>query len=155
MLNRKPIGANQKAIANWEATNRMTIEMFKAFWQRVSPDLEFPGTQAGDEGSHAEWTNEYGEKCYGTRKLGGGQKHGIVRTIWDDNFINEATFYEDEMHGLSFYWTNYNTWAFYAAIYDHGEKKAAIWWRDDWSEYRSAGDKELILMNNGLSIFKP
>ena len=27
--------------------NRMTVEIFKAFWQKVSPDLEFPWKQAG------------------------------------------------------------------------------------------------------------
>ena len=55
MLNRKPIGAHERTIANWEATNRMTIEMFKTFWQKASPHLEFPSTQAGDEASYAEW----------------------------------------------------------------------------------------------------
>ena len=124
MLKSKPIGNDEVAIERWEATNRMTIEMFKAFWQRVSPDLEFPGTQAGEEASHAEWTNEYGEKCYGTRKLGGGQKHGIVRTIRPDGWIKEATFYEDEQHGLTFAWLNNYSWAFKAEIYDHGKFKA-------------------------------
>ena len=81
MLKSKPIGADEDAIANWEASNRMTIEIFKAFWQRVSPDLEFPLTQAGDEASHAAWTDEYGSECQGMRKPGDGQKHGIVRTI--------------------------------------------------------------------------
>ena len=60
MLNRKPIGANKKAIARWEATNRMTIEIFKAFWQKVSPDLSFPGMQAGDDASYAEWMDTEG-----------------------------------------------------------------------------------------------
>ena len=63
MLNSKPTGASKKAISNWEATNRMTIEMFKAYWQKVSPDLEFPWTQAGDEAPYAEWMDKYGDKC--------------------------------------------------------------------------------------------
>ena len=133
----------------------LTFKIFLSFWQKVSPDLEFPGTQAGDEGSHAEWTNEYGEKCYGTRKLGGGQKHGIVRTIANDgSFIIEATYYDDKLHGLSFYWGDYS-YAFQADIYDHGKIKARICWRDDWSEKYSSGNKEMILENNGLCIFKP
>ena len=41
----------------------MTIEMFTAFWQKVSPDLEFPGMQAGGEATYAEWMDKYGDKC--------------------------------------------------------------------------------------------
>ena len=48
-----------------------------------------------------------------------------------------------------------NNLAFKATIYNHGVRKAEIWWKDDWSEFMSIGDKELILENNGLSIFKP
>ena len=131
----------------------MTIEMFKTFWQKVSPDLEFPWTQAGDEASYAEWMDG-NTKYQGMRKPDGGQKHGIVRTIDRDGDINEATWYEDKLHGLSFWWINYTN-AFYASIYYHGNLKAYIEWKDDWSEYHSSGNKELILENNGLSIFKP
>ena len=52
------------------------------------------------------------------RKVGGA-KHGIVRTIYNWG-IREATFYEDEPHGLSFTWYSYNT-AYSATIYDHGK----------------------------------
>ena len=155
MLKRKPIGANQKVTARWEATNRMIIEIFKAFWQKVSPDLEFPLTQAGDAASYAEWEDSYC-KYQGTRKPDGGQKHGIVRTIFNDGSIAEATYCEDMPHGLSFTWLNdINFFAFDASIWDHGERKARICWNDDWSEAHSEGNKELILENNGLSIFKP
>ena len=107
--------------------------------------------QAGDDASWNEWTNKIG----GMRKPGGGQKHGIVRTIDSDgDFIEEATFNDDEPHGLSFTWTD-NFTAFQAAIYDHGEWKAYICWNADWSEVGSSGNSELILENNGLSIFKP
>ena len=133
----------------------MTIEIFKAFWQKVSPDLEFPGMQAGEDASYREWTED-NHKFYGMRKPGGGQKHGIVRTIDIDDDINEATYCEDKKHGLCFdWWTNYNSNAFKAAIFDHGQVKAVIRWNDDWSETYSHGDKELILMNDGLSLFKP
>ena len=81
------------------------------------------------------------------------QKHGIVKTIGKYGSIEEATYYEDKPHGLSFAW-RYN-YAFIATIYNHGERKARIIWRDDWSEEYSDGDKELILENNGLSILKP
>ena len=154
MLNRKPIGANQKATERWEATNRMTIQIFLSFWQKVGLDLEFPEMQAGDAASYTEWKDKSGYKCQGMRKPGGGQKHGIVRTIGDD-FIREETYYQDELHGLTFYWFDDNYTAFEAIIFDHGEMKAKIYWKDDWSEYGSDGDKELILENNGLSIFKP
>ena len=156
MLKSKPIGANQKAIANWEASNRMTIEIFLSFWQEVGADLEFPGTQAGEDASYVEWQDVYG-KNYGMRKPGGDQKHGIVRAISNDGrFIQEDTYYDDEPHGLCFTWTRgYHSIAFGAAIYDHGEIIASVTWFDDWSEYTSTGNKELILMNNGLSIFKP
>ena len=156
MLKSKPTGANQEATEKWEASNRMTIEIFKAFWQKASPDLEFPWTQAGDEASYNnEWTDKYGCKCQGTREPGGA-KHGIVRTIVNGNygFIREATYYNDKPHGLSCYWNKIYP-AFQANIFDHGEEKAVICWKGDWSEAYSKGDKELILMNNGLSIFKP
>ena len=161
MLKSKPTGAGKKLTARWEATNRMTIEMFKAYWQSVSPDLEFPLTQAGDEASCAEWEGKdrFGNNCkfQGMRKAGGDRKHGIVRAISNDGrFIQEATYYENEMHGLSFVWRFTNgPIAFRAEIYNHGEEEAYITWYDDWSEYYSSGDKELILENNGLSIFKP
>ena len=133
----------------------LTFEIFFAFWQKVSPDLAFPEMQAGDEASYVEWTGERGIKHQGTRKA--GARHGIIRTIGNDGlWIEEATFYEDKRHGLAFVWRGENyTNAFTSIIYDHGERKAVIWWNADWSEYRSAGDKELILMNNGLNIFKP
>ena len=108
MLTSKPTEADEKSIANWEASNRMTFEIFFAFWQKASPDLEFPGTQAGEDASYSEWTDGAGDKCYGMRKPGGGQKHGIVRTIRPGNFIEESTYYEDKPHGLSFFWTDGN-----------------------------------------------
>ena len=155
MLKSKPIGTNQKAIERWEATKRMTIEMFKAFWQRVGPHLPFPGTQAGDDASYAEWTDWDGNKYQGTRKPGDGQKHGIVRSIYLGR-IREATYYQDKLHGLSFEWLDDSYYpAFIAEIYDHGERKAYICWESDWSEYGSYVNKELILMNGGLSLFKP
>ena len=153
MLKSKPIGANQKATERWEATNRMTIEIFKAFWQRVSPDLEFPLTQAGVDASPAEWTKGI-YKFQGTRKSDNA-KHGIVRTFSDDGSISEQTYCEDKPHGLSFVWNKYDFIAFEAFIFDHGKQKACIQWRADWSEAGSYGNKELILENNGLSIFKP
>ena len=110
--------------------------------------------EAGDEASYNEWEDENGNKCQGARKLDGA-RHGIVRKIDSDGgWIEEATWYEDKLHGLSFTWLNGNYIAFEARIYDHGKQKARIIWKSDWSEYDSR-NKELILMNNGLSIFKP
>ena len=131
----------------------LTFEIFLSFWQKVSLDLTFPGMQAGDEASYVEWTESDGQKCYGMRKPDGA-RHGIFRMIAPGQFIREETYCEDKQHGLSFYWFNYGP-AFHAAIYDHGERKACIYWKSDWSELYSTGNKELILMNNGLSIFKP
>ena len=102
----------------------LTVDIFFAFWQKVSPDLAFPVKQAGDEASYNKWT-EGSMKYYGTRKL--GQKHGIVRTIAAD-FITEATWYENKRHGLAFTWFNDNLFAFMAKIFDHGEFKAEILW---------------------------
>ena len=126
MLNSKPTGADKKAIERWEATNRMTIEIFLAFWQKVSPDLT---VEAGDEASYIEWEDVNG-KNYGTRKPGDA-KHGIIRTI-NRYGIREATYCENKPHGLWFYWSNNPTIAFVAVIYNHGEQKAWIQWRDDW-----------------------
>ena len=155
MLIYKPIGANKFLIDRWNLTNRMTVGIFNAFWQKVSPDLSFPGTKAGDDASPVEWGNDYC-KYQGMRNAD-GQKMSIVRPVVNGNysFINEATFHEDKLHGLCFTWTNYDDVAFDAAIYDHGVRKAEIKWKSDWSELYSYGNKEMILENNGLSIFKP
>ena len=113
MLTSKPTGADPIAIANWEATNRMIFEIFLTYWKNASPeDLYFPGLQAGEDASYAEWTEEKNGRTYrhqGMRKplgffFGGGEKHGIVRTIYSSGNISEATFFEDEPHGLSFTW---------------------------------------------------
>ena len=102
MLVSLPIGADAGAIANWNLTKRMTVEIFKFFWQKVSPDLAFPGMQAGDDASYAEWEDVYG-KNFGMRNAA-GEKHGIVRTIGKyGSWIREATYYEDKPHGLSFF----------------------------------------------------
>ena len=87
MLNSKPIGADKLATERWEATNRMAVRIFNAFWQNVSPKLAFPGSQAGDDASYAEWA-EGSWKHYGMRKAGGA-KHGIVRSIYYDGNIYE------------------------------------------------------------------
>ena len=153
MLNTKPIGADERGISRWDATNRMTIEMFKAFWQKVSPHLTI---EAGDEASYIEWMDKYSNKHQGAR-MPGGARHGIVRTINSKyGWIEEETYYEDKKHGLSFTWFggNYDYCAFEAHICDPGEEKAFITWNKDWSELYS-DNKELILENNGLSIFKP
>ena len=128
----------------------MTIQIFLSFWQKVGPPLTF---MAGDEASYNEW--EDGNCKYQGMRKAGAAKHGIVRTIYGDDCIEEATWYEDKRHGLCFDWPNHNFFAFQAIIHDHGEFKACIYWNDDWSEEYSEGDKELILENNGLSIFKP
>ena len=109
--------------------------------------------QAGDDASWNEWEGK-DSKFQGMRKAD-ATKHGIVRTIVPGGSIREATFYEDKLHGLCFIWGNNTYGAFEALIYDHGKIKARICWRDDWLERYSSGDKELILENNGLSIFKP
>ena len=82
MLTSKPTGADEEAIAKWEASNRMTFEIFLSFWQKVSPDLTIESFwhEAGEEASYSEWTEDNGYKCYGMRNAD-GQKHGIVRTI--------------------------------------------------------------------------
>ena len=120
--------------------------------------MPFPGTQAGDDASPDEWEDEdsHGDDCkFEGMRNAARQKHGIVRTIIKNGSINEATYCEDKKHGLSFYWWDNSDTPFVASIYDHGERKALIWWNKDWSEDMSTGNKELILENNGLSIFKP
>ena len=131
----------------------MTVERFTAFWRKVSPDLSFPGTKAGEEPTYNEWADGNGNKFQGMREPGGA-KHGIVRTIYPNGCIEEATYCNDEMHGMSFFWFNDDYNAFIARIYDHGQIIAGIMWNKDWSEINS-DNKEMILENNGLSIFKP
>ena len=161
MLTSEPIGAGEYATACWHSTKGMTVGKFIAFWQQVSPHSSFPGTEAGDDVSYHEWEDKNGVKCYGSMKFEAAVfnflKHGIVRTISKGPFgsITEATYFADKKHGLSFEWLGGYGGAFQASIYNHGEAKAFILWNPDWSESGSAGNKELILQNVGLSIFKP
>ena len=79
MLVKKPIGADEKSTALWEATNPMTFEIHTAFFNKVSPDVTFSGTEASDDAACDEW--EEGDcKFQGTRKAD-AVRHGIVRTI--------------------------------------------------------------------------
>ena len=98
MLISLPNGAGEKEIERWMATNRMSVEKFKACWQTVSPDLHFPGTIASDDITYTEWAgkNEYGDACkFQGMWNAAGLKSGIVRMIGPD-FIVEATYFEDK-----------------------------------------------------------
>ena len=68
----------------------MTIQIFKAFWQKVSSHLTI---EYGDEASGDEWQDEDGNKKQGMRKANTA-KHGIVRTICG-SCIEEATYCEN------------------------------------------------------------
>ena len=124
MLISLPIGADEKAIVSWKATNRMSIEIFKACWQEVSPHLDFPGTKAGEDATCTEWEgkDKFGDvyKYEGMRNAA-GLKNGIVRMVSNDGWIQEATYCEDKEHGLSFTWYgDFSSMAFTAASFDHG-----------------------------------
>ena len=103
----------------------MTVEMFKAFWQNVSPELSFPGTKAGDDVSYGFWEDDdmMGSRWMyqGTRKA---VRHGIVRQMVSSTcaWITEATYYDNKEHGLSFSWNdNSSDDSFSAFIFDHGK----------------------------------
>ena len=154
MLSRKPTKpAHERAIANWDLTKRLIFETFHAFWKRVTAHLPMPGTEAGDEASYCEWTE--GFDTYQGMRNAAGLKSGIVRKIDSTGWINEATYFENKKHGLCFWWINGYDYAFRAYILEHGEQKACIQWKSDWSEYHSSGNKALILENGGLSLLKP
>ena len=111
----------------------LTIEIFKAFWQKVSPDSLSLTIEAGDEASYNEWEDEDGNKNQGMRKPDNA-RHGIVRTIRPGRWISEETYCNDERHGLSFFWyEDVNYCAFMARIYNYGQLKACIAWKSDWS----------------------
>ena len=132
----------------------LTFDIFKAFWQDVSPDLHFPGTIVGDDATYTEWKK--GSYTYQGMRKAGGAKHGVIREVRSRliNSIYETTYFEDKKHGLSFGWYNDYDYAFVAQIFEHGKEKARIRWRDDWLMGRPK-NKELILKNDGLSLFKP
>ena len=143
MLHKRPTEADRVATANWDSTN-LTVEIFNIFWKKISPDLAMPGTMAGDVASCVEWKgkNNWGDDCkyFGTRKADGA-KHGVIRSV-SEYCINEATYFEDKKHGLSFVWWTDNTLSGY--IYEHGKEKAFINWNKNWSEKNSKGNKELL-----------
>ena len=68
----------------------------------MTPDVPFPGTEAGDEVSYTEW-EEGGSKWQGMKKAN-GEKHGIVRKI-GSHYVEDATWNNNEMNGLSLYWS--------------------------------------------------
>ena len=58
MLISLPNLEDEIAIKRWKATNTLTFDIFKAFWQKASPHLPMPGSEAGDEASYLEWEEE-------------------------------------------------------------------------------------------------
>ena len=138
MLLRRPTKANSDAIANWDSTNRLTVDIFNAYWLKVSAHLSMPGSMAGDGASYCDWDGRVdGIACkhFGTRRADGA-KHGVIRSVTSKSGnIEEATWYENKRHGLSFFWGEFiNYTAFVAKIFEHGKQKAHIWWNKDWSE---------------------
>ena len=157
MLISLPNAEGEYEIERWNDTNMLTFDVFKAFWQEVSPDLHFPGTIAGDDATYSEWEGEeYGVACkFQGMRNAAGKKSGIVRSVSEYGTIQELTYFEDKLHGLAFGWNKNNYgYAFNVRILKHGEFEAHIRLRDDWSEY-SSKNKEYILKNDGLSLFKP
>ena len=125
MLLKRPTGAGSAAIANWDSTNRLTVEILNVYWEKISAALPMPGTMAGDGASYSEFKDKYGNKCFGTRRADGA-KHGVIRSV-DSSWIYEQTYFEDKKHGLSFGWyKNDICGAFVARIFEHGEQKACI-----------------------------
>ena len=105
MLISLPNGSNKKAFERWMATNTLTFDIFKAFWQEVSPHLHFPGTKAGDDVTCTEWTE--GIRTYQGMRKADGAKHGVIRSVYNNSYngnIREATYFEDKRHGLTFTW---------------------------------------------------
>ena len=131
--------------------------------------MHFPGTKAGDDATYTEWEGQdwAGRPCkfFGMRNAA-GKKSGIVRSVLSNGRIYEATYFEGIQHGLCFVWWDYGSAPFEAAIFEHGEEKALIMWKKDWSEVGSL-NKEYFLINNrtnvfcysigddGLNLFKP
>ena len=77
MLLKRPTNAGSNALSRWDSTNRLTVEIFNAYWQKVTPDLPMPGSMAGDEVSCVEW-KESGNTYQGMRRADGA-KHGVIR----------------------------------------------------------------------------
>ena len=102
----------------------------------MTPDVPFPGTEAGDEVSYAEW-EEGGLKWQGMKKAN-GVKHGIVRKIYS-NFVEDATWNNNKMNGLSLLWLNDGK--IYARLYKNGSNEGIIIWQKDWTE-RGLKNKE-------------
>ena len=76
LINKKPTGTTANTITTWSNSKR-NIEHYKKGWAKMTPDVPFPGTEAGDEVSYTEW-EEGGSKWQGMKKAN-GVKHGIVR----------------------------------------------------------------------------
>ena len=72
-INKLPTGANN----TYQNTKRLTIGTFKKSWLKMTSNLQFPGTEAGNEVTYGEW-EEDDKKFQGMRK-NGIVKHGIVR----------------------------------------------------------------------------
>ena len=110
MLISLPNSKDEKTIERWMATNMLTFDIFKAFWQKVSPHLPMPGS---DEASYLEWEvkDKWGRKSkfFGMRNAA-GLKSGIVRTVDSRGCIREETFFEDKKHGLCFWWIDNSTY---------------------------------------------
>ena len=144
MLLKRPTEAGSNAISRWDSTNRVTVEILNSYWEKVSAALPMPGTMAGDGASYGEWV-EGNYKYFGMRRADGA-KHGVIRCVTSTGWILEQTCFEDKKPGLCFVWycDSMITTAFQAIIFEHGEQKAYINWKSDWSEHYSSGNKALL-----------
>ena len=91
MLNTRPVGASQEALANWDRAKNLTMELLLKGWQKYNPGTQLPTLQ---EAPYQEWENQ-GYKFKG-QKNAGGQMHGIVREVQLNSKIWEYTYKNDK-----------------------------------------------------------
>ena len=76
----------------------MTIPQFDLYWKKVHNQSMFDGN-----GEYAEWddfASDQPVKCFGMRHKASGLRHGIVREVHPNGYIEEASFKEGKNCGL-------------------------------------------------------
>ena len=93
MLQSRPGNANAGALAQWDVTKKLTVELYERCWKIAEPNAPL----FDDDATFSEWDDYVG------MKKSNGKKHGVTRCV-DGNYIEGYCYKDDRHHGLYIHW---------------------------------------------------
>lgn len=122
-----PEKANKYSFETWKSVSRSVFKLILKNWHVVEPDLPlFDGHM-----KFANWTNEYGAYCVGSRHTGNNERHGIVRTVSKEGKIREASYMRGKAHGLDIFYGEDNV---SIRLYRDSSLIASLWFDRHFQE---------------------